>query len=100
MKSTKFALVIGAAVLAAGLVPNVGWSTRLLGGMVSGEVTATPSSGTIEVAHHLYHVKAKSPAEKALSSIHAGQNVDIILDEASTAGSLPEVVSITQHAGS
>jgi uncharacterized transporter YbjL len=100
MKPMKFALMIAAVVFAAALMPKVGWSTRVYGGMVTGEVTAAPANGTVEIAHHLYHVKAKSAAEKALSSIHAGQKVDAILDDASPTGSVPEVVSITQHTGS
>jgi hypothetical protein len=99
MKPGKLAIVVSAVVLALGLAPNIGWSTRVIGPMISGEVTAAPSNGTIEVAHHLYHVKANSPAEKALSSVHAGQNVDIILD-GPLDSSATEVVSIAAHPGS
>lgn len=98
MKPGKFVVMISAVALAFALVPNVGWSTRAYGPMITGEVTAAPSNGTIEIAHHLYHIKANSAADKVLNSIHAGQNVDIILDGPQSS-SASEVVAITQHAG-
>ncbi|MHB8475649.1 MAG: hypothetical protein ACYDBZ_05115 [Steroidobacteraceae bacterium] len=98
MKLAKLGLVVGAFALAICLKPNVGWSTRAYAAMISGEVTATPQSGEIEIAHHLYHVKADSPAAKALSSIYAGQTVDAVLDGPAHSTDTAEIVSLTIHA--
>jgi hypothetical protein len=64
--------------------------------MITGEVTATPQNGEIEVANHVYHVKAGSGADKALSGLHAGQTVDLVLDGAAS-NPASEVISITPH---
>ncbi|HXO57825.1 MAG TPA: hypothetical protein VN866_14980 [Mycobacterium sp.] len=55
------------------------------------------SSGTIEVDHHSYQVKANSAAAKALSSFYVGEKVDMVMDgpPGGTA-----VISIAQHQGS
>ncbi len=96
MKHGKFTLFVSAVALAVCLKPDVGWSTRLYAPMITGEVTAAPQSGAVEIAHHLYHVKPNSEAAKALSSFYAGQNVDIVLDgPADSAAS--QVISITLH---
>ena len=98
MKLGKLGLVFGAIALAMCLKPNVGWSTRVYDGMLSGKLTAAPQNGEIEIANHVYHVKANSPADKALSSFYAGQKVDVVLD--GPAGSSDsQVVSITLHTG-
>lgn len=98
MKLAKLGLVVAAFALLLCLRPNVGWSTRAYD-LISGEVTAAPVSGEIEVAHHLYHIKANSAADKALSSFRVGQTVDLVLD--GQAGSkTSEVISIVAHTGS
>jgi hypothetical protein len=96
MKLAKLGLVVSAFALAISLAPNVGWSTRAYASGITGEVTATPQNGEIEIAHHLYHVKADSAAAKALSSIYVGQNVDAVLD-GSADGTTTEVVILTVH---
>ena len=98
MKPAKLKLAIGAAALGLFLQPNIGWTTRMLAPPITGTVTAT-SSGTIEVDHRSYHVKANSSAAKVLSSIYVGEAVDIIVDGPPD-GSNNEVISITQHTGS
>ena len=106
MKLAKLSLVVSAFALAICLKPSVGWSTRPFSATVTGQVTAMPGNGEIEIAHQLYHVKANSAAAKALSSIYIGENVDALLDapaaaSPSPAGSTaPEVVILTAHAAS
>jgi hypothetical protein len=97
MKLAKLKLTIGAVVLGLSLQPNIGWSSRMLDPPITGTVTAAPSSGTIEVDHVSYHVKADSTAAKTLSSIHVGETVDIIVD--GPPGGTVEVISIMQHQG-
>jgi hypothetical protein len=99
MKLAKLSLVVGAFALAICLKPSVGWSTRPYSAMVTGQVTALPGNGEIEIAKQLYHVRPSSAAAKALSSIYIGENVDAILD-APVSGTTPEVVVLTVHAAS
>ena len=98
MKSAKSGLVVGALALAFCLKPNVGWSTRALGALITGEVTATPLGGTIEVDHRSYHVMPNSAAEKALGNFYAGLTVDIVLDGPATSAT-SQVVAIARHTG-
>lgn len=104
MKVAKLSLVVGAFALAICLKPNVGWSSRPYSAMVTGQITALPGSGQIEIAHQMYHVKANSAAAKALSSMYIGENVDAVLDSpvggTSPGSTGPEVVVLTQHQGS
>jgi hypothetical protein len=97
MKLGKLGLVAGAFALAICLKPNVGWSTRAYAAVISGEVTAAPQSSEIEIAHHLYHVKAGSAAAKALSGLYVGQTVDAVLDGV-PGSTTTEIVSLTIHA--
>jgi hypothetical protein len=97
MKVRKLCALMATCVIAIGLQPQAGWATRVVGA-VTGEVTATPSQGQIEVAHRIYHIKPNSPAGKELQSVHTGQVVDLIFEAAS--GSEAEVVSISPHTGS
>ena len=99
MKLGKLGLVAGAFALAICLKPNVGWSTRAYAAMITGEVTAAPQSSEIEIAHHLYHVRANSAAAKALSSFSVGQTVDAVLD-GPPGGAANEIVSLTIHPAS
>jgi hypothetical protein len=93
MKSLKlgtFAPILAALTLALCVLPNVSWSTHMVGDLVSGE---------IEVSHRTYHIKANSPADKAWRNFSAGQVVDVVLD--GPANSVKsEVVSIMVHSGS
>jgi hypothetical protein len=91
----KLAATISAVALGLCLQPNVGWSTRAFAPPITGTVTATSSSGTIEVDHRSYRVKANSAAATALGSVYVGEVVDIIVDSA--AGGAVEVISIMQH---
>jgi hypothetical protein len=97
MKLAKFALTISAVALGLVLQPNIGWSTRAYAPPITGTVTAAPASGTIEVDHRSYHVKAGSLAAKALASLYVGETIDMILD--GPPGTTPEVIMITQHQG-
>ena len=97
MKLGRLGLVTGAFALAICLKPNVGWSTRAYAAVITGEVTAAPLSSEIEIAHHVYHVKAGSAAAKALSSFYVGQTVDAILDGV-PGTTTTEIVSLTVHA--
>jgi hypothetical protein len=96
-KSPKFNLA-AAAALALLLSPAVGWSTRVTGGtVVSGEVTAAPSSSQIEVEHRSYHIRAESAAQKAALKFSVGDKVDLVLTGAQ-GDSSSEVVAIAAHA--
>jgi hypothetical protein len=98
MKLSKLGIAAAACALLLCLKPDVGWSTRAFGALVSGEITAAPSRGEIEIEHRLYHVKPLSAADKALSSFYAGQSIDAVLDgPAGSSASL--VISITPHTG-
>jgi hypothetical protein len=99
MKLAKLSLVVGAFALAICLKPSVGWSSRPYAGMVTGQVTAMPGNGQIEIAHQLYHIRANSTAAKALSSMYVGENVDAVLD-GPVGGATPEVVVLTVHTAS
>lgn len=98
MKSVK--LKLAGSVIALGLLlqPTVGWSSRAYNPVVTGTVTAAPSSGTIEIDHHSYAVKANSAAAKALLSVYVGEVVDMVMDGPPNGTS--EVISIMQHPGS
>jgi hypothetical protein len=100
MKSAKLSLVVGTFSLAICLMPSVGWSTRPYSAMVTGQVTALPGNGVIEIANQTYHVRANSAAAKTLSSIYVGENVDAVLDSPASGSTAPEVVVLTQHQGS
>jgi hypothetical protein len=99
MKLGKLGLTVGAMVLGLCLQPSAGWSTVLLGPMLTGEVTAAPASGTIEISHRSYHVKPNSAADKALRNFYVGQTVDVVFD-GPLSNSSAEIVSIVQHPGS
>ena len=99
MKLGKLSLTISALALALGLClqPNIGWSTRAFEPPVTGTITASPSSNSVEVDHHVYPVKAGSTAAKVLISLYVGEVVDMTLD--GPPGSTPEVINITPHQG-
>ena len=98
MKPSKFAIAAAACALLFCFAPNSGWSTRAYGDLISGEITAAPLSGEVEIGHHLYHVKPLSAADKALSSFYAGESVDAILD-GPAGNSASSVIFITAHPG-
>jgi len=98
MKLGKLGLTITAVACGLCLQPSIGWSSRHYPPPITGTVTAAPSSGTIEVDQHSYHVRPNSAAAAALSSIYVGETVDIVVDGTPNS-STAEVVSIVQHTG-
>lgn len=80
MKLVKLRFVVGAGIVTLALQMPAAWASRPIGSAVSGEVTATPTSGRIQVAHHVYRIKVNSPADKNFRSFNQGQLVDLILD--------------------
>jgi hypothetical protein len=97
MTSGKLSVRAGAFALAACLACNAAWSTRLVGS-VTGQVTATPLEGVIEIDHRVYHIAANSPAEKSVLEISAGADVDVVMDGPADSKA-SHVVSIKRHAG-
>jgi hypothetical protein len=97
MSKLKIALASGALALC--LLPAVGWSARLYGVEVSGQVTALPGGDEIEVGSRTYHIRQGSPAEKVLSRISTGQQVHLILDKA-LSDPKSEVIGITVDSAS
>jgi len=96
MKPLKRALSIAAAVAALSLAPAIGWGTRVFPDQLSGTLTATPASDTIEVDHRIYHVKPGSLAAQELRGLYEGQRVEVVLD-GPPAGKSSTVVKITLH---
>jgi hypothetical protein len=88
----------GKAALALALLlsPVAGWCNRVFTDQVTGQITATPISGQIEVEHRAYKVRPGSLADKALHEFSEGQRVDIVLD-APPSDKGAQVVKITLH---
>jgi hypothetical protein len=87
--------LLALALLAA---PPPGWSTRVVGQIVTGQVTSMPAAGQIEVDHQVYRVRAGTSADRNLRKFHMGQRVDLELDGPVVATGA-QVVSIAVHAG-
>jgi hypothetical protein len=98
MKLGKLAIALAAIGLGVCLQPTIGWSTRHYSQVVTGTVTAVPSSSTIEVDHHSYQIKKNSAASKAFLTIYAGETVDVVMDGAP--GNSTEVISVIKHPAS
>jgi hypothetical protein len=98
MKSVKLGLAGISIALGLFLQPTLSWSSRAYSPMVTGTVTAPPSSGSIEIDHHTYQVKPNSAAAKAMVSIYVGETVDMVMDGPPNGTS--QVISIMQHPGS
>ena len=98
LKPGKLTLAIAALALGASLHPTPGWSSRAYNQVVTGTVTAVPSSRTIEIDHHSYPVKPNSAAAKAMLTLFVGETVDMVMDGPPNGTS--EVISIVQHPGS
>jgi hypothetical protein len=90
----KVKIVLASGTLALCMLPNVGWSTRLVAAPVAGQITALPGSHEIEVANHTYHIKQGSAAERTAGGLSVGQQVHLILDT-SADPTKAEVVAIT-----
>lgn len=97
MKSRKFWMTVAALGLALSFRPDSGWASRAYSDVVTGEVTATPVSGQIEVDHKTYQIKPNSLADQVFRHFVAGQVVDLVLD-APPSNKSAMVVSITAHA--
>lgn len=97
MTLRKLWLVMGALLISLSLQPAAAWASRPVGDVITGEITASPSATEIEIGHHVYRIKANSPAAAAARSFYYGQTVDVTLDKPAM-GAEPEVVSITPHA--
>jgi hypothetical protein len=91
-------LIVGIACLLT-LGPAAGWGSHVFNDRVSGEITATPVSSTIEVDHHVYHIKVGSTAAQALHGFSEGQKVELVLDGPPGAKS-SEVLMITLNSAS
>jgi hypothetical protein len=98
MKLGKLSLALAAIALGVSLQPTQSWSSRAYSQVVTGTVTASPSSGTIEVDHHSYQVKPNSAAAKAMVSIYVGEAVDMVMD--GPPNGVSQIISIMQHQGS
>jgi hypothetical protein len=92
MSKLKIALASGALALC--MLPNVGWSTRAFVPSVSGQITALPGGDEIEVGSRTYHIKKGSAAEKTLSQLSTGQQVQLTFD-GPPGSSNPQVIAIT-----
>ena len=94
VKLCKRIVIVAASTLALGGGPNLAWSTQAYANGVTGEITATPISGEIEVAHRIYHIKAGSAADQNFRSFSAGQTVYLVLDGPASS-STSTVIAIT-----
>jgi hypothetical protein len=91
---SKLKIALASGTLALCMLPNVGWSTRLVTAPVIGQITALPGGHEIEVANHMYHVKQGSAAEKAMVNLSIGEQVHLLLDDAADP-SKAEVIAIS-----
>jgi hypothetical protein len=97
MKLRKLWMTVAALALACSFRPDSGWASRAYNDLVTGEVTATPISGQIEVDHKTYQIKPNSLADQVFRHFTPGQVVDLVLD-APPGNKNAMVVSITAHA--
>jgi hypothetical protein len=99
MKLAKIGLAAAALALVLSSRSELAWASRLLTPAVTGEITAVPYGGKIEVDHHVYQIKAGSPADQASHNVSVGDVVDLVLDAPATEKTA-SVVAITKHLGS
>jgi len=99
MKRMNHLYRVAAFVLALGLAPAAGWANRVFTDRVTGEITATPLSGKIEVDHHSYRVRVGSPADQELHGFSEGQRVELVLDGPPDSAN-SQVMRIILHAAS
>jgi hypothetical protein len=99
MNRRKSGTLIAVFALIFCLGPTIGTCNKPAGGLVTGEITATPVTGQIEVAHHTYRIRAGSYADRIFRSFSMGQVVDLVLDSPPS-DKKASVVVITRHAGS
>ena len=98
MRPSKMGFSVSLLLLLIAAAPRPGWSTRVAGMIITGQVTSMPASGQIEVDHLVYRVRAGTPAERNLRKFHMGQVVDLELD-APVATKTAQVVFIAAHVG-
>jgi len=98
MKLGKLTLALAAVALGVSLQPTLSWSSRHYTQVVSGTVTAAPTSDAIEVDHHSYQIKRNSAASQAVQGIYVGELVDVVMD--GPPNSTTEAISIIKHTGS
>jgi len=96
MKIAKILLVLAATTASLGLTPSAAWAIRAVGVVVTGPLTSAPTSTQIEIAHHVYRIKANSPAAAAARSFYYGQVVDATFDKPAV-NAQPEIISIAAH---
>ncbi len=99
MKLAKIGFAAAALAMVLCSRPEICWASRILSPVVTGEVTAIPYGGKIEVDHHSYVIKAGSAADQASHNLSLGDVVDLILD-APAATATAKVVAINKHSGS
>ncbi len=98
MKLGKLSLLASIFALALSLHPLAAWATKMPGAIVTGQITASPTSTQIEIAHTVYPIQPNSPAASAARSFFLGQTVDALLSDPGSGGR-PEVVGLSVHVG-
>ena len=99
MKLAKIGFAVAALALVLSSRPEAAWATRVIADIVTGEITAVPSGGKIEVDHQSYQIKAGSAAEQASHALYVGDVVDLVLDAPPTTKTA-SVIAINKHTGS
>jgi hypothetical protein len=99
MKLAKIGFAIAALAVVLSSRPEAAWATRVIADIVTGEITATPYGGKIEVDHQSYQIKVGSPAEQASQTLYVGDVVDLVLDAPPTMKTA-SVIAINKHSGS
>jgi hypothetical protein len=99
MKLAKIGFAVAALALVLSFRSESAWATRVIADIVTGEITAVPYGGKIEVDHHSYTIKAGSPAEQVSHGIYVGDVVDLVFDSSPTE-STAAVIIISKHSGS
>lgn len=99
MKKRQFGPALAALCGCFALMSAPAWATRAVAALITGQVTAVPSSDQIEVDHHIYRIEKNSPAAKGYRNFYLGDSVDLTL-ERQTTDNMPTVVAIVKHTGS
>jgi hypothetical protein len=99
MKLAKIGFAAAALAMVLCSRPELSWASRIYAAVVTGEITATPYGGKIEVDHHSYAIKAGSSAEQASHNVFVGDVVDLVLD-APASQSTAAVIAINKHSES
>ncbi len=87
-------------LLALGLATGAGasWANRLVGDVITGQITAISGVDAVSIGGQMYSVQAGSAASQVLPTLAVGQIVDAMLNgPASTSQS--QVISISLHTG-